>query len=159
MRARQVARPDRPRPFRGLEFPQDFEGLREFFRGSGHGRVPSILVSPLSDCVVRNLYYCAACLLSYRVVPRLSYCVETGPCPAGLEMTEARFPVPISLSLAANFLFARKTATRRQRASFRVSLLQFSKCLRPARSNCPQALKSPSHDSQRKKRKRHAGRS
>ena len=30
-------RPDRSRPFSGLEFPQDFEGLREFFRGSGHG--------------------------------------------------------------------------------------------------------------------------
>jgi len=29
----QVARPDRPRPFRGLEVPQDFEGPREFFRG------------------------------------------------------------------------------------------------------------------------------
>jgi hypothetical protein len=26
--------------------------------------------------------------------------------PAGLEMTQARFPVPTSLSLAANFLFA-----------------------------------------------------
>jgi len=76
VRARQVARPDRPRPFRGLEFPQDFEGLREFFRGSGHGRFPSGFVLPLSVCVVPYLYYCAVQLFSYYVVPFLSYCVE-----------------------------------------------------------------------------------
>ena len=78
MRARQVARPDRPRPFRGLEFPQDFEGLREFFRRFGHGRLPSVFVPPLADCVVLYLYYCAVLLLSYYVVLCLSYCVETG---------------------------------------------------------------------------------
>ena len=33
MRARQVARSDRSRTLRCLEVPQDFEGLREFFRG------------------------------------------------------------------------------------------------------------------------------
>jgi hypothetical protein len=33
VRARQAARPDRITSFRGLEFPQEFEGLREFFRG------------------------------------------------------------------------------------------------------------------------------
>src|ERR1035438_8313187 len=37
VRARQVARPDGRRPFRGLEVPQGFEGLREFLWGSGHG--------------------------------------------------------------------------------------------------------------------------
>jgi hypothetical protein len=41
VRARQVARPDRPRPFHGLEIAQDFEGLREFFGESGHSRLPS----------------------------------------------------------------------------------------------------------------------
>src|SRR5271165_1076648 len=82
VRARQVARPDRPRPFRGLEFPQDFEGLREFLRGSGHSRLPSGFVLPLADCVVLYLYYCAVPLLWYYVVPCLSYCVERGPVPA-----------------------------------------------------------------------------
>src|SRR5271154_535593 len=62
VRARQVARPDRPRPFRGLKFPEDFEGLRKFFRGSGHGRFPSGFVFILSDCVVLYFYYCAVLL-------------------------------------------------------------------------------------------------
>src|SRR6266404_668725 len=51
VRARQVARPDRPSPFRGLEFPQDFEGLREFLRGYGHSGFPSAFVF-LLVCVV-----------------------------------------------------------------------------------------------------------
>jgi len=78
VRARQVARPDRPDPFLGLEVPQDFEGLREFFRGSGHDLFPSGFVLPLSLCVVPCLYYCAVRLFSYYVVPFLSYCVEKG---------------------------------------------------------------------------------
>ena len=76
MRARKIARPDRSSPFRGLEFPQDLEGLREFFRGSGHGRIPSGFVFALSDCVAPYLYYWAVRVLSYHVVPCLSYCVE-----------------------------------------------------------------------------------
>src|ERR1700722_5849784 len=81
VRARQIARPDRPRPFRGLEIPQDFEGLREFFRGSGHGRLSSGFVFILSDCVAPYLYDCAVLLLSYYVVPVLSSCVEGGLIP------------------------------------------------------------------------------
>ena len=81
MRARQVARPDRPRPFRGLKVPQDFEGLREFFRRYGYGRFPLRFVFPLSDRVAPYLYYCAVRLLSYYVVPFLSYCVERGLFP------------------------------------------------------------------------------
>jgi hypothetical protein len=65
VRARQVARPDRPRPFRGLEVPQDFEGLREFFRRYGHGRLPLGFVFPLSNCVASYLDYCAVPFLSY----------------------------------------------------------------------------------------------
>jgi len=65
VRARQVARPDRPRLFRGLEIPQDFEGPREFFRGSGHSRLPSGFVLPLSDCVV--LYYTIALSVNYPI--------------------------------------------------------------------------------------------
>ena len=68
VRARQVARPDGPRAFRCLEVPQDFEGLREFFRGYGHSRFPSGFVFLLSDCVAPYLYYCAVRLLSYYVV-------------------------------------------------------------------------------------------
>src|ERR1700704_4230656 len=45
-----------------------------------------IVTLRLSDCVALYLYYCAVCLLSYYVVPFLSYCVETGPSPARLEM-------------------------------------------------------------------------
>src|ERR1700687_6421793 len=67
VRARQVARPDGPRAFRCLEFPQHFEGLREFFRGSGHGRFSSGFVLLLSDCVALYLYYCAVLLLYYYV--------------------------------------------------------------------------------------------
>jgi hypothetical protein len=33
---------------------------------------------PLSDCVVLYLYYCDVRILSYYVVPFLSYCVERG---------------------------------------------------------------------------------
>jgi hypothetical protein len=69
VRARQVARPHRPRPFRGLEVPQDFEGLREFFRRYGYGRLPLGFVFPLSDRVAPYLYDCAVRLLSYYVVP------------------------------------------------------------------------------------------
>ena len=58
------------------EVPQNFEGLREFFRGSGHGRFPSGFEFLLSDCVALYLYYCAVLLLSYCVVPFVSYCVE-----------------------------------------------------------------------------------
>ena len=76
MRARQVACLDGPRPFRGLEVPQDFEGLREFFRRYGYGRLPLGFVFPLCDRVAPYLYYCAVCLLSYYVVQFLSYCVE-----------------------------------------------------------------------------------
>ena len=81
LEARFGARPDRHSPFRGLEFPQDFEGLREFLRGYGHSGFPSGFVFLLSDCVALYLYYCAVRLLSYYVVPFLSYCVETGPSP------------------------------------------------------------------------------
>src|SRR5271155_1329106 len=76
VRARQVARPDRPRPFRGLEFPQDFEGLREFLRRSVHSGFPSGFVVFLSDRVALYLYYYAVPLLYYYVVQLLSYCVE-----------------------------------------------------------------------------------
>ena len=81
MRTRQVARPDRPSPFRGLEFPQDFERLGELFRWSGHDRLPSRFVFPLSDGVAPYLYDCAILLLYYYVVPVLSYCVERGLVP------------------------------------------------------------------------------
>jgi hypothetical protein len=57
VRARQVARPDRPSPFRGLDVPQDFEGLPEFFRGSGHRR------RPLGSC----LYYLIALRSIYTI--------------------------------------------------------------------------------------------
>jgi hypothetical protein len=50
------------------EVPQNFEGLREFFRGSGHGRFPSGFEFLLSDCVALYLYYCAVPLLFYYVV-------------------------------------------------------------------------------------------
>jgi hypothetical protein len=95
VRARDVARPDGPRPFRGLDVPQDFEGLREFFRGSGHGRFSSGFVLPLSDCVALYLYYCAVLLLSYYVVPLLSYYVETGLDSTRLEV-RPRTPLQIS---------------------------------------------------------------
>src|ERR1019366_6389598 len=63
VRGRPGARPDRPRPFRGLEVSQDFEGLREFFRGYGHSGFPSGFLFLLSDCVALYLYYCAVLLL------------------------------------------------------------------------------------------------
>jgi hypothetical protein len=68
VRARQVARANGPGSFPGLEVPQDFEGLREFFRRFGHGRFSSGFVFLLSDCVALYLYYCAVRLLSYYVV-------------------------------------------------------------------------------------------
>ena len=95
VRARQVARPDRPSPFRGLEVPQDFEGLREFFKRYGYGRLPLGFVFPLSDRVAPYLYYCAVRLLSYYVVPFLSYCVERRTGPASLEV-RPRTPLQIS---------------------------------------------------------------
>jgi len=67
VRARQVARPDRPRPFRGLEIPQDFEGLGEFFQAVWPWSV-SFQGScfPLSDSVAPYLYYYA--YVSYPIV-------------------------------------------------------------------------------------------
>src|SRR6202042_2260208 len=95
VRARQVARADRPRPIRRLEFPQDFEGPREFFRQSGHGRLPLEFVSPLSDCVVPYLYYCA--------VPCLSYCVERRLVPPAWKCDPAPRRRIINLQIGAPY--------------------------------------------------------
>jgi hypothetical protein len=43
VRARQAPRPDGPCPRGGLQRPQDFEGLCEFFRRHGHGAFPGCL--------------------------------------------------------------------------------------------------------------------
>ena len=79
-----------PAPSAVWSVPQDFEGLREFFRGSGHSRFPSGFVFPLSDCVALYLYYCAVLELSYYVVPSLSYCVERGLAPSAWKGVEVR---------------------------------------------------------------------
>ena len=60
MRARQAPRPDGPCPRGGLQRPQDFEGLCEFFRWHGHGTSLAAFgtIAPLlSYCVSLLLYY------------------------------------------------------------------------------------------------------
>ena len=53
-----------------------------FSGGHGHGQVLSGFVFFIYLIVLhRNRYYCAALLLSYYVVPLLSYCVERGLVP------------------------------------------------------------------------------
>jgi hypothetical protein len=93
VRARQVARPDRPGPFRGLKAPQDFEGLREFFRRFGHGRFHSGFVFLLPDCIALYLYYCAVRILVKLYQFYLIVSGETGP--ARLEV-RPRTPLQIS---------------------------------------------------------------